>query len=337
MKRALLIAVGALLIVSAIFFYEVLLAPNTFTGDRFIIVSRGESFRSVVDSLEKAGVIRSRLLFELAGRTERLTTTIQIGKYRFSSGMSNREILRDIHAGLTVEMITVTIPEGLRPQKQARILSQKLGIDSARFMQLVSDSLFAAQVGVSAGNLIGYLYPNTYKFYWQVDEAEIIRTQVGEFWKVFDDTLREEAKLRGMSINAVLAMASIVEGETNIDSERAVIAGVYYNRLQRGMRLQADPTVLFTLDTDPRRLYHSDLKRLSLYNTYQHTGLPPGPINNPGKSSIMAALRPRHHHYYYFVATGIGGHSFSTTFVQHLKAAKNYHKVVGEQKNKKEG
>src|SRR5579871_6051414 len=157
MIKKLLIILGVLLILAAGSLYEILLAPNTFDGDRFITVSKGESFRSVIDSLEKAGVIRNRILFDLAGRIEKLTTTMQIGKYRFKSGMSNRDILHDIHTGLTVEMIIVTIPEGLRPQKQAKLFAQKLGVDSARFMELVGDSLFAEQVGVHSGNLIGYL------------------------------------------------------------------------------------------------------------------------------------------------------------------------------------
>ncbi|MBI1806298.1 MAG: endolytic transglycosylase MltG [Ignavibacteria bacterium] len=321
-----MIVFGFLAVVGGIIIYEILWAPNTFDGDRFITVSRGETFKQVIDSLEHAGVIRNRVLFDIAGRLRGLTTTMQIGKYRFKTGMSNSEILRDIHLGTTTELITIHIPEGVRASRQAHIFARSLGIDSARFMYLVNDSSFAHSIGASSNSLTGYLTPNTYTFYWQTDEEEIIKTQVSEFWKIFDDTLRERASDLGLSVNEILTMASIIELETSIDSERAVIAGVYYNRLRKHMRLQADPTVQFILDDGPRRLHYSDLDRESAYNTYLHPGLPPSPINNPGDASILAALYPTRHKYLFFVANGWGGHKFSQTFSEHKRAIQNYRK-----------
>jgi UPF0755 protein len=311
--------------------YTIFWMPNTFDGDRFVTVSKGENFYQVLDSLADAGVIRSRLLFDMAGRLLGLTTRMQIGKYRFRSGMSNTEILDDIRYGKSVELIAVTIPEGLRPERQAQIFATRIGIDSARYVTLAYDSAFARTVGVPSQSLMGYLMPMTYKFYWQTDEEDILKTLVGEFWKVFDDTLRSDAASRGLSINEVLAMASIIEFETAIDSERPMIAGVYYNRLKKGMRLQADPTIQYLLETAPRRLHYRDLYRKSKYNTYRHLGLPPGPINNPGRASILAALHPRTHKYLFFVANGLGGHTFTRTYAEHLRAVRKYRKYV-EQK-----
>jgi UPF0755 protein len=174
--------------------------------------------------------------------------------------------------------------------------------------------------------------PMTYRFYWQTNEDEILKVLVGEFKKVFNDTLQRRASAIGMSVNEILAMASIIEHETAVDSERPVIAGVYYNRLRKNMRLQADPTVQYLLQDQPHRLHYSDLARESAYNTYRHPGLPPGPINNPGRHSILAALNPAKHRYLFFVANGNGGHTFTRTYNEHLRAVQKYHRVREEQR-----
>ncbi|MBI4549142.1 MAG: endolytic transglycosylase MltG [Ignavibacteriae bacterium] len=336
MKQRLVILLLVVISAGLFFLYEILWAPNTFDGDRFIIVSKGETFQQVVDSLEHAGILRSRFLIDLAGRILGSTTKMQIGKYRFKSGMSNKEILEDLQYGKTIEAVTITIVEGLRASKQASLLARELGIDSARFMTFVHDSVFAESLVIDAHSLEGYLMPNTYNFYWQADEADIIKQMVGEFWTVFDDSFRAQAESLGKSINEILTLASIIELETAIDSERAIIAGVYYNRLRKGMRLQADPTIQYLLEDGPRPLRYSDLYLESAYNTYRHEGLPPGPINNPGKTSILAALYPASHKYLFFVANGLGGHRFSRTYNEHVRAVRQYRKFRAVQQAMKE-
>jgi UPF0755 protein len=307
--------------------YVTFLLPNTFQGDRFINVSKGETFHQVEAMLDTAGILRSKFFFEVAGRTLDLTTRMQIGKYRFRSGMSNTEILEDLRSGKTIEAITLTIPEGARATRQARILARHLGIDSSKFMSLVYDTSFARSLGIASSSFEGYLMPNTYKFFWQEDESEIIKTMVGEFWRVLDDSLEQSVTYGGRTIHEILTLASIVEMETSIDSERAVIAGVYLNRLKKNMRLEADPTIQYILEDGPRRLYYTDLQKESEYNTYLHRGLPPGPINNPGKASIYAAIFPAKNKYMFFVASGGGGHTFSKTYEEHMKAVRRLRKL----------
>lgn len=336
MKKRILSVLALLAAAGIVLTFEILWAPNSFENDRFITVSKGENFVQILDSLDKEGIVRSRLLFDVAGRVLGLTTKMQIGKYRFRSGMSNKEMLEDLRFGKTIEPITVTIPEGMKASRQARILARLLGIDSLRFVTLVYDSNLVHALGVQAGSLEGYLMPDTYRLYWQMDEEEIIKDEVSEFWKFFDDTLKERVQTSGWSLSDILAMASIVDAETSVDSERAVIAGVYYNRLEKKMRLQADPTVQFLLEGGPRRLKFSDLYRESAYNTYRHAGLPPGPINNPGRASIKAALFPVRHRYFFFVANGQGGHTFTRTYSQHLRAAQRFRKFREEQDALKE-
>ena len=336
MRQRIVILVLVVLSAGLFFLYEILWAPNTFESDRFITVSKGETFQQVLDSLEHAGIIRSRFLIDLAGRMLDLTTRMQIGKYRFKSEMSNKEILEDLRYGKTIEPVMVTIAEGLRASRQAGVLAKELRIDSTRFMVLVNDSNFAMSLGVEASSLEGYLMPNTYNFYWQADEADIIKQMVREFWTVFDDSSKTQAVKLRTSINEILALASIIESETAIDSERAVIAGVYYNRLRKGMRLQADPTIQYLLEDGPRPLKYSDLYLESEYNTYRREGLPPGPINNPGKASILAALYPVSHKYLFFVANGLGGHTFSRTYPEHVRAVRRFRKFREEQQAMKE-
>jgi UPF0755 protein len=332
MKRS-FVAVLALLGLAYLFFYYTFWASNEFENDRFVIVSRGESFAAVADSLDARGILRSRWLFSIAGRMRKKTNRIQIGKYRFKSGMSNDDILEDLQTGATVEWISVTIPEGLDRKYQAHILRRTLGIDSARYMQLTGDSAFAAKLRVNAGTLEGYLFPSTYKFYWQTDEAFIVKTLVGDFWRFWNDTLQARTKAEKLTLPQALALASIVEGETRVDSERAIIAGVYLNRLKKKMRLQADPTIEFILPQH-RVLRHEDLEIESPYNTYRNPGLPPGPINNPGKAAILAALNPKKSPYLFFVANGAGGHTFSKKFKDHEKAVGNYRKYREREEEK---
>jgi UPF0755 protein len=178
-----------------------------------------------------------------------------------------------------------------------------------------------------AQTLEGFLLPDTYNFYWQSDEKEIVEKMLAEFRGFFVDSLQIRTKQMRMSIRQMLTVASIIEGETSIDNERPIIAGLYYNRLRRGMRLEADPTIQYLIVDGPRRLRYSDLKIQSPYNTYENAGLPPGPINNPGRQSILAALYPAHHQYLYFVATGNGGHRFASSYEEHLRNVREYRRT----------
>lgn len=318
------VVVGVLLILTYFIFW----APNTFDGERIIIVSKGMTFDQVADSLQAAGVIRSRLLFEFGGEILGKTKGIHIGKYLFRSGMSNKAILDDLSSGESALLLTVTIREGLKATKQAGVFTRELGIDSTRFVGLAFDPEFTRSFAIEASSLEGYLFPETYLFYWQTDEEEIIRQMVGSFQKFYGDSLKLRAEELGMTMNEILTLASIVEGEAVLDEERPFIAGVYYNRLKKHMRLEADPTIQYIVENGPRRLLYRDLHIDSPYNTYRHYGLPPGPVNNPGRASIRATLYPAEHQYLYFVANGEGGHTFSRTYREHRRAVHRYRRIL---------
>jgi UPF0755 protein len=325
-RGTLLIAGGVAAVLAALFLLYAFLAPNEFPGSpqRQFFVSKGESYSTIVDSLESQGLIRSRFLFDLVARILGGRERIQVGKYPFTSGVSNGDLFLSLRSGRGNALIIVGIPEGLRARAQAHLFARALGIDTARFMELVHDESFARSLGVEGGSLEGYLFPDTYGFYWQQGEEEVIRRLVGQFWKFYSDSLLERQEAMGWTTQQVLTLASIVEGEAVRDQERPIIAGVYVNRLRRGMKLEADPTIQYILNGRPRRLRYGDLKVDNPYNTYLYTGLPPGPVDNPGRASILSALYPDRNNYLFFVADGKGGHWFASSYREHLRNVRKY-------------
>ncbi len=297
---------------------------------KIVAIPRGISFKAVTDSLERNEVIRSRWAFEVAGRVLGYTKSIKVGKYLFHSGLSNMDILKDINEGRSRIIISVTIPEGWRSDLIAKRFAKDLGVDAGKILALCKDSAYIASKGIHASSLEGYLMPDTYNFYWQTDEADIVNRMVDGFKNFLVDSLRQRVRNSGMTLNQVVTLASIVEGESGIDSELPIIAGVYLNRLRKNMKLEADPTIQYLLASGPRRLRYSDLSIDSPYNTYLHRGLPPGPVNNPGRAAILAVLYPDQNQYLFFVATGVGGHRFSKSFSEHEKAIRAYKRARRE-------
>lgn len=314
----------------------ILYFPNSFDDSpKFITVSKGQSFSGVADSLDTKGILFSKTAFKIAGRLLGVTQHMRVGKYSFLSGVSNIEILRSMEGGLSTVSSSVTLREGVRASMYARILRKHVGIDSARFMEIVRDTSLIGIYPHRSSSLEGYLMPDTYEYFWQDDEKQIVERMITEFREFFVDSLQRRMKELRFSLNDVLTMASIVEGEAVYDDERPIIAGVYYNRLRIRMPLQADPTVLYAVSDVPRRLKKSDLKVESPYNTYLRYGLPPGPINNPGRQSIIAALYPAKHKYLYFVADNNGRHRFSRNYDDHLNNIRLYRKARALEQNGK--
>ena len=249
---------------------------------------------------------------------------VQAGKYTFESGISNMDIFLTLRDGSANQLIKVSIPEGARPRLQAKIFARAIGIDSARYVNIAYDPEVARDYEIEGASLEGYLLPETYALRWGMDERELIAMQIHEFNRFFTDSLKERARELGWSVHQAVTFASIVEGEAVLDEERPVIAGVYHNRLRMGMKLEADPTIQYLFDERPRRVLYADLRRDSPYNTYLYAGLPPGPVNNPGKASMLASLYPASHPYIFFVATGKGGHWFASSYTQHMMNVRKY-------------
>lgn len=319
--RNILTGLGVVVLAGAVGVVGLLLAPGP--GSRIdppvtIQIPAGASADSIAALLYHRGVVRHPSLFLLAARVLGKQDKLRAGLYELSPRLSCYRVVHVLAAGKQ-KLVKVTIPEGLRSWEIASLLSRRIGIDSTRFIELVQDSSLVAELAPEAPSLEGYLFPETYYFAWKTPEEEVIRTMVQHCYAALDDSIRARADSLGLTLHQVLTLASLIEGEAKIDSERALVSAVYHNRLRRGMRLEADPTVQYLLGGRPRRLLQKDLEIESPYNTYRHAGLPPGPVNSPGRKSILAALHPADVDYLFFVADGNGGHHFSRTLTEHVR------------------
>lgn len=280
-------------------------------------VPSGATFRQVTDSLFAEDLLRNKMVFRALGRVTGKDRSIRSGIFEISPGLNAYELLTYLE-NATPKQFKVTLPEGITSNKMAEILAAKVGIDSTTFVDLVYDSTFTAKLVGNSPNLEGFLLPETYHFEWKTPEEQIITRMVENTLRIFQpDSVIAQLKKYEWTLRDALTMASIVEGEALVDSERVIISSVYHNRLRLGMRLQADPTIQFVLPGPPRRLLFRDLEIDSPYNTYKYAGLPPGPISNPGKASILAAIFPENTPFVYMVAIGDGRHKFSKTLREH--------------------
>lgn len=302
-------------------------------------INRGQNLSSVARELETEGIIYNRYFFIAAGRILGYQENIIPGEYRFGNGLTNIDILKIITDPFLTRSVTLTIPEGMNIRQIGRLLSKQFDLDSAKFVSEASNDSLINELGIEAENLEGFLFPDTYNLSLSVRggmEKEIVRIMFNEFRKNITPAMYNDMKRKKLSLKEVITMASIIEGETRFEPEKKIISGVYYNRLKKKMRLEADPTVQYVLPGGAkRRLVYSDLKFESPYNTYLHAGLPPGPINNPGLSSILAALYPDENNYLYFVAKGDGSHRFASNFDEHKQNIQQYRKYLQELENKK--
>lgn len=319
MRRAVRVFMGVVLtttLVAVGWLWTASRAPERNESAR-VVVEPGTPVRALGARLEEARVIRSARLFELWLRASGKAGSIQAGSYEIPPGVSLPGLIEVLVAGRTL-LASVTIPEGLRLEQQAGVAARKLGIDSAAFVAAATDSLLADSLGVDAPTLEGYLFPETYRVDPSTDARELVRLMVGEFHRAFGDEWRERAESLGRTVNEIVTLASIVEEEARVPEERPVIAGVFWNRLLEGMKLEADPTVQYALGSHRQRVLYRDLEIDSPYNTYLYAGLPPGPIASPGRAVLEATLYPDSVPWLYFFATGEGGrHTFSETFAEH--------------------
>ena len=251
---------------------------------------------------------------------------IPAGTYMLRNARSNRGIIQQLIYGAP-SLKNVTVLEGWTMYNVAEVLDQKIGVNKKKFLQLCRDQQLVKLFELDGNSFEGYLFPDTYYFAEGLDAIVVLNKMVTEFKENMTLSMKVRAEELGMSQLEIITLASIIEGEAIYDDERATISAVYHNRLEKGMRLQADPTIQYIIEGGPRRLLNEDLKIKSEYNTYLISGLPPGPINNPGKESIIAALYPAVNDYIYFVARGDGYHTFSKTEKEHNRAKRKFQEV----------
>lgn len=289
-------------------------------------VEKGRSARGVVDGLRQRGLVRSALPLKLACRLFYPEERFKAGEYQFSPPLKPKEILFQVFKG-RIHLQPFTIPEGLAGRDIGELLRPGDEEGQAAFRRALLDVGLIADWDRRARDLEGYLFPDTYLLPRKATEAELVAAMVAEFREVFGEGRRLRAAELGMSVRDIVTLASLIEEETALPEERPLVSAVFHNRLRIGMKLDCDPTVIYALNLENKyagRLLLRDLKFPSPYNTYVHPGLPPGPISNPGKPAIDAALNPAPEKYLYFVLQGDGSHRFSRTLGEHLDAVRNY-------------
>ena len=284
-----------------------------------VVIPRGASFKAASDSLQKRGVIRSARMFRWYASFSGSDRTIKPGTYELHRGQDWDDILDALVSGKSLS-VTVTIPEGFDLRNITPLLVRSLGVTEDSVRVAVSDSAWIAKLEVPIATLEGYLFPDTYKFSSGTTAREAVHAMLERFLEVWKPEWNARLDSMGINRHEAITMASIVEKEARVAHERPVIAAVYWNRLERNMRLQADPTVQYALPAHVSRVLYKDLEVESKYNTYQNDGLPPGPISSPGVASIEAALNPADVTYLYFVAHPDGHHEFRNTFAEHQRA-----------------
>ncbi len=281
-------------------------------------VPYGTSLRQVGSQLHARGIIRSGMAFEIYIRLNSKKRMVKAGRCQLGPGMNLFQIVKELRRGIPGQ-IRITVPEGLTSTEVATLFSTKGLANRDRFLALIKDTQFISGIVGEEWRGIpeGLLFPDTYDFSLNTTEEEIITKMLKRFEEVFE---AEVGVVTPLQKREIVIIASIVEKEAKKADERPIIAGVFYNRLRRGYPLQSCATVQYALGKHKERLYYKDLEVSSPYNTYRYSGLPPGPIANPGLASIRASAAPANVDYLYFVAKPDGGHVFSSTYQQHLIA-----------------
>ena len=296
---------------------------NPDAHEKIVSIPPGKGFHDIASRLQSAGIINDSRKFGRFAQIKGYDKKIRAGEYALSPAMTPEAILNTLVNG-KVRLHRITIPEGYNLEQIALILQEAGLADQRKFITAASDPERVRKAGFEGPTFEGYLFPDTYYFPKAETIDTIIGTMVDRFRSVFIPDWRNRAKEMGFSVHDIVTLASIIEKETGAPSERELISSVFHNRLKKRMRLESDPTVIYGIKDFNGNLTRKDLRTYTEYNTYRIKGLPPGPIANPGKAALEAALYPADTEYLYFVSKKDTTHHFSTNFTDHNQAVRKY-------------
>ena len=327
-KLLILVLLVAVAVGYGFYFYNDNLTAVDEGKTKMITIEGGSSSDDIGAILLDNNLIKNLTVYKIYLRQNNLGSQLKAGDFEISDNLNLPEVVDLIIQGENIDKTTnFTVPEGLNVTEVGKLLSEKFEFTQEEFLTLTElvdiyrDS-YEFLEDREIVTLEGFLYPNTYNVYVDSTADDIITIML----KGFDNIYQEHIKgnTGDKSVYEIVKMASVVEGEAQVDEERPIIASVFYNRIEIGMMLQSCATVQYALGEKKEKLYEEDLKVESLYNTYQHTGLPIGPINSPGLTSIKAALNPAETEYIYFLAKGDGSHYFTDDYNDFLDAKAKY-------------
>jgi UPF0755 protein len=336
-RKAILISFGLLFIFFIFSFYWILFRPPSGASlSKVITIKRGMPLKKISTMLEQEGIIRNRHLFIGLATLLGKKAEIKAGEYELHTRMLPSEVLNSLVKG-QVKRHLVTIAEGFTLSQIAQYLEDLNIVEKEAFLQKASSPALIASLGLSPttpgqtlSTLEGYLFPETYYLIKEMAPEEVIKMMVHQFKKVFGPELQSRASQMGISQREIVILASIIEKETPLSEEKPLVSAVLHNRLKKKIPLQSDPTVIYGVKNFNGNLTKEHLLKPTPYNTYLISGLPPTPICNPGKDSLLAALYPAPVSYFYFVSKNDGSHYFSSNIEEHNQAVWKY------QKSKKE-
>ena len=317
--------------------YTVIYKPNVWLNEKehlAIFIPTNSDFNKVKSILYEHGIIINRKNFEWLAKQKKYPENIKAGKFIITEGMSNDELINHLRSGLNVPVHLIF--NNIRTKEQlAERISKQIEADGDSILSLLNDTNYIKKFGLTSQTITSIFIPNTYEFFWNTNAKQFIERMYSESKRFWTDKRKAKAEELNMSPIEVITLASIIEQETSKNDEKPVVAGLYLNRLKKGIKLQADPTIKYAIgDFTVKRILNKDLKIDSPYNTYLYAGLPPGPIRIPSIQGIDAVLNYKKHNYLYMCAKEdfSGYHNFSATLKQHNIYAARYRKALREKK-----
>lgn len=334
-KKAAIAIAAVVILVGAYFalnFYKVYFAPNVTGNEKYLYIKTNSNYDQLVADMKAKDIVRSISSFATAAGKMNLPANIKPGRYRLLKGMTNRSLVNLIKAG-NQDPVKLKFQNIRKKENFAAYLASNLEADSLSFISVLDSTALISKYGFNQDNIYAMFIPNTYEMYWNISPIDFFERMHKEYDKFWNAERKQKAASLNLTPAQVYTLASIVDAEALYDKEMPIIAGLYLNRLNKGILLQADPTVIFANnDFTVKRVTGKLLQVQSLYNTYKYAGLPPGPIMMPSISAIDAVLNRNQNNYIYMCAKEdfSGYHNFAETKAQHEINAKKYREALNK-------
>ncbi|QPH39820.1 endolytic transglycosylase MltG [Pedobacter endophyticus] len=334
--KKVIIAIVLMVIVGGGYFalnvYRLYFAANITQNQKYLYIKTGSNFDDLIANLKQKDIVVSVSSFETAAEKMNLPANVKPGRYLLKKGMTNRTLINTIKAG-NQEPVKLKFHNIRKKENFAAYLASNLEADSLSFMNMLDSTALLSKYGFTTDNVYTMFIPNTYELYWNISPADFFVRMNKEYDQFWNAERRKKAESLNLTQSQVYTLASIVDAEALYDKEMPIIAGLYLNRLNKGILLQADPTVIFANDDfTVKRVTNKLLQVQSLYNTYKYAGLPPGPIMMPSINAIDAVLNRQQNNYIYMCAKEdfSGYHNFAETKAEHEANAKKYREALNK-------
>jgi UPF0755 protein len=335
------IALVAIIIIAlaatGLFYYLSYFGGNVTDKQQYLYINTGATFNEVYSTIREQGIVKDTTTFMWAAHNMHYVDRVKPGKYRLKQGMSNRSFINMLKAG-NQEPVNLSFRTYRLKQQFAGYISRQIEPDSVAIINLLDSSAFVAKYGFTTENVYTMFLPNTYQLYWNTSAEKFFIKMNDEYKKFWTAERKQQAQALNLTPIEVSILASVVDAEALHDDEMPAIAGLYLNRLRKGIKMEADPTVIFAMqDFTIKRVLNRYLATNSPYNTYLHTGLPPGPIMLPSVNAVKAVLNPKKHNDIYMCAKEdfSGYHNFADNLADHTANARKFQQALNERNIKK--